>query len=178
MLKGKEVTLRPIREDDLSSFVEWFNDQEVTRYLTHYLPLTETFEKKWIEETAAKREPVFIIEARDKEGHIVAIGACGLHKVNHKNANAELGIIIGEKDCWGRGLGCEALTLLIDYGFNFLNLHKIYSGAYKLNKRSIKLHLKLGFVPEGERKEHVFTDGQYHDLLEFGLLREDWKKQK
>ena len=176
MLKGERVELRPIKENDLKNFLKWFNDMEVTRYLISYLPMTEASEKKWIEETTAKREPVFVIETRNKKGHATAIGACGLHRVNHKDGNAEMGITIGEKIFWGQGFGFETLTLLIDYGFNFLNLHKISSGSYEPNKGSIKLHQKLGFVQEGKRKEHAFSNGQYLDLIEFGLLREEWKK--
>lgn len=178
MLKGKKVTLRPIREENLNDFIAWFNDMEVTRYLISYLPMTEASEKKWIEETTTKRKPVFVIEARDEEGRETSIGVCGLNRVNYKDGNAELGITIGEKKYWGKGLGTEALTLLIDYGFNFLNLHKIYSGAIEPNIGSIKLHQKLGFVQEGKRKEQAFSNGQYLDLIEFGLLREEWKELK
>ena len=178
MLKGNKAVLRPIKEDDLDHFLKWFNDQEVTRYLMHYLPMTGAYEKRWIEETCAKREPIFIIGVPDDDNRICTIGVCGLHKVNHRNGNAELGITIGEKDYWRRGFGFEALKLLIRYGFESLNLHKIYSGAYKKNTGSVNLHLKLGFIKEGERTEHVFANGEYHDLIEFGLLRKEWEKSK
>jgi RimJ/RimL family protein N-acetyltransferase len=103
MLKGERVDLRPLKENDFKNFLKWFNDMEVTRYLISHLPVTEASEKKSIQEITAKREPVFVIETRNEQGRVKAIGVCGLHCVKYKDGNADMGITIGEKNFLGTG---------------------------------------------------------------------------
>ena len=67
--------------------------------------------------------------------------------------------------------------MIIKYGFEQLNLHRISSGAFSFNERSIKMHLKLGFKEEGRHREVVFKNGAYHDEVMFGLLRDEWQKR-
>ena len=178
VLKGKKVLLRPVKRSDISLFLKWFNDPEVTQYLVMYLPMTEMAEEKWIEELATTRagsDVVFIIEV--KTGELTKpIGNCGLFRINHKDQTAEFGIAIGEKDCWGKGYGTEATRLLVDYGFKQLNLHRISSPVFEFNERSIKLHQKVGFQEEGRRRQARFKNGQFWDEVLFGLLRNEWGK--
>ena len=180
MLKGARVELRPIKRSDIEYFLKWMNDTEVSQYLTVYLPVTEFTEEKWIEDmaqkTAAGSDVIFVIEALD-DGH-KSIGVVGLDKISPKDHQAEFGIAIGEKSHWEKGYGTEAARLIIDYGFQQLNLHRIRSGALANNKRSIRLHKKVGFQEEGRLREEVFKNGEFHDLVIFGLLRDEWKSGK
>lgn len=177
MLKGQKVTLRPVKRADISDFLKWFNDPEVTQYLAMYLPMTEMAEEKWIEELGAKAntDVHFVIEAIEGGGSR-AIGSIGLQGISPKDRFATFGIAIGEKDYWSRGYGTEAARLIIRYGFDQLNLHRISSTAYAFNERSLRLHRKVGFREEGRQREALFKNGRYHDLVMFGILREDWKK--
>lgn len=177
MLTGKKVFLRPYKRSDLKYFLKWFNDPEVTQYLLMYLPMTEMAEEKYIEELAARSQTdvPFVIEAI--EGNInKPIGTIGLHGIKSKDHNAIFGIAIGEKEYWSKGYGTEAARLLIDYGFQQLNLHRISSDAFDFNERSIRLHKRVGFKEEGRRRQDVFKNGQYHDEVQFGLLRSEWKR--
>jgi RimJ/RimL family protein N-acetyltransferase len=177
MLKGKSVLLRPFKRADISYFLKWFNDPEIVQYLDMYLPMTEMGEEKFIEELGTTRvntDVLFVIEAIEGAS-TKPIGNCGLHQINPKDRNAIFGIVIGEKDYWSKGYGVEAAQLIIDYGFQQLNLHRISSAAVAFNERSIKLHKKLGFWEEGRLRQAMFKSGQYHDRLEFGLLKEEWK---
>jgi len=177
MLKGKSVLLRPVRRSDISYFLKWFNDPEVVQYLDMYLPMTEMAEEKFIEElgtTRARTDVILVIEVIEG-GSTRPIGDCGLHQINAKDRNALFGIVIGEKDYWGKGYGLEAARLLIDYGFQQLNLDRISSAALAFNERSVRLHKKLGFREEGRLRQAMFKNGQYYDRLEFGILREEWE---
>jgi RimJ/RimL family protein N-acetyltransferase len=178
MLKGENVLLRPIKRSDILCFLKWFNDPEIVQYLDMYLPMTEMSEEKFIEElgtTRAKSDIILVVEAIEGES-TKPIGNCGLHQISPKDHNATFGIIIGEKDYWSKGYGVEAARLLINYGFQQLNLHRISSSAIVYNDRSIKLHKKLGFRAEGRLRQAMFKNGQYHDRVEFGILREEWKQ--
>jgi RimJ/RimL family protein N-acetyltransferase len=177
MLKGKNVLLRPVKRSDISYFLKWFNDPEVVQYLEMYLPMTEMSEEKFIEElgtTRARSDALFVIEAI-KGASTKPIGNCGLHEIDSKDRKAMFGIVIGEKDYWSKSYGTEAARLLINYGFQQLNLHRISSSAFAFNERSIKLHKKVGFQEEGRLRQATFKNGQYHDLMLFGILREEWR---
>lgn len=176
MLKGDKVLLRPIKRSDISLFLKWFNDPEVTQYLIQYLPMTEMAEEKWIEEMATTRattDVIFVIEAICKES-TKPIGNVGLHRINHKDQRAEFGITIGEKDYWDKGYGTEATTLIVEYGFKQLNLNRISSSVLEFNERSIKLHKKVGFEEEGRRRKAWFKNGKFWDEVLFGILKDEW----
>jgi len=177
MLKSKNVLLRPFKRADISHFLKWFNDPEIVQYLDMYLPITEMSEEKFIEELGTTRvnsDVLFVIEAIEGAS-AKPIGNCGLHQINPKDRNAIFGIVIGEKDYWSKSYGTDAAKLAINYGFQQLNLHRISSAAVAFNERSIKFHKKLGFQEEGRLRQAMFKNGQYHDRVEFGLLREEWK---
>ena len=145
MLEGNRVVLRPFRMTDKSSFVEWFNDQEVTKNLYSYLPINEVSEEKWMNHIMEESLPVFTIEAILPCNKRKVIGNCGLSDIHQKDRNAEFGIMIGAKSFWDQGHGTEAANLIINYGFKTLNLHKVKSAVYAFNAKSIKMHEKIGF---------------------------------
>jgi len=176
MLKGKKVLLRPLKKSDCAFFVKWMNDPEITQYLTLYLPLTELEEEKWFENLATGRKGIDVVFAIEDIKSKKLIGNCGLHKIDPKNHDAILGIAIGDKKYHGRGYGTEAATLLVDYGFNQLNLHRIGSSVYDFNLRSLNLHKLLGFRQEGRLRKKHFKNGKFHDEIFLGLLKEEWKK--
>jgi len=180
MLQGEMVLLRPVQKSDVTYFLKWFNDPEVIQYLGMYLPMTEMAEQKYIEELGTSRatsDVIFVIEVFEGEKS-KPIGSIGLHRINAKDHNATFGIAIGDKECWSKSYGTKAAKLIIRYGFEQLNLHRISSSAWSFNERSIKLHLKVGFQEEGRRRQNIFKNGTYHDEVMFGLLRDDWKKLK
>jgi RimJ/RimL family protein N-acetyltransferase len=177
MLIGEKVVLRPVRRSDIEDCLKWFNDPEVTQYLSMYLPMTEMAEEKFIESlgsTEAGKNAMFCIEAVKNNGN-KPIGTVGLDNINSKDHHAEFGIAIGEKDYWSNGYGTEAARLIIRYGFEQLNLHRINSFAISFNERSLRLHLRVGFKEEGRQREAVFKNGEYHDHVMFGLLRNEWQ---
>ncbi len=176
MLKGTKVELRPFRRSDLAYFVKWFNDPEVTQYLTLYLPMTEMAEGKWIENLANNpgTDVYFVIEAIENNGN-KAIGSISLDGIHPRDHYAAFGIAIGEKEYWSQGCGTEAAKLIIKYGFEQLNLHRISSIVYDFNERSLRMHSRLGFKEEGRQREMAFKNGKYCDVVVFGLLRKEWE---
>lgn len=159
--------------------LRWFNDTEIICNLSMYLPMTEIGEEKWLEGLSTTRKStdiVFVIEVMDSEKSI-PIGTCGLHGIDWKNRDAEFGIAIGEKDYWSHGYGTEAAKLIIAYGFDELNMHRISSRAYAFNEKSIGMHRKIGFKQDGLVREGAYKRGQYHDIVIFGLLKREWELQ-
>lgn len=175
MLIGNKISLRPTKIDDWQHFYKWLNDPEVTNFIGFHLPLSEMQEKRWIDEQVCKQnstEVLFVIEHNDQSK---SIGFCCINKINYKDRNAELTIIIGESSFWGQNLGTEIGNLLINYAFGQLNLNRLYTGVYNFNKRSLKSIVKLGFKKEGRQRQAVFKNGSYHDIILFGLLHNEKK---
>lgn len=176
MIYGTRVRLRAVERADLPFFVAWLNDPEVREGLIVYLPLSLEEEEEWFQGVLKRPAPErpLAIERQAAEGWQL-LGNCGLHNLNWKDRSAELGIFIGEKQCWGQGYGSEALRLLIHHGFETLNLHRLYLHVYAYNTRAIRVYEKIGFVLEGRLRQARYHQGAYHDVLVMSVLRTEWK---
>ena len=178
MIIGEKVILREIEEENLDLIVKWRNDPEILRWLFSYLPLSKVKERKWYETYLDdETQQIFIIEVNEEK---TPIGTIGLTDIDYKNQRAELTIIIGEKEYWGKGLGEEALNLLVKFAFNEMNLRKIKALVFSDNDKAIKLYEKCGFVKEGVLKEEIFKDGKFKDFVVMSIFREkkEMKKDK
>ncbi len=178
MIEGERIRLRAIERDDLPRFVTWLNDPEVLRGLLIYAPLSLPQEEIWFQhmlERPVEEQPL-VIEVRMPEGW-VPVGNIALDRVNWKERSAEVGIVIGEKIFWNQGYGREAMSLIVRYGFNELNLNRIFLRVYETNQRAIKSYERAGFVLEGRLRQDHFQDGQYIDVLLMSVLRSEWKEK-
>ncbi len=102
------------------------------------------------------------------------IGTMGIHAIDYRHRIATTGALIGESGYWGKGYGSEAKMLLLEYAFNTLNLRKICSEVIAFNERSTKYSLKCGYKIEGTKKLHHYAKGQYWDVIQLAVFREDW----
>ena len=179
MLIGERIKLVPTKREYIGSYLKWINDPEITQYLVIFRPMTKEMEESWYD-NLNNRENDFlfaiVIPIENEEDFL--IGNCGIHQVNWKDRLGVLGIMIGEKDYWGKGYGTEAIELLLDYGFNTLNLNRIELLVHDFNHKAIKCYEKLGFVKEGLKRQAMFINGEYHDTFIMGMLSQDWKKYK
>ena len=105
------------------------------------------------------------------------IGATGLEDISFPHRNAEMGIVIGNKDCWSKGYGTEALNLMMGYGFDQLNLHKIFLRVFCYNPRAIRAYEKVGFKREAVLREYAYMDGEYCDEYVMGILEDEWRER-
>ncbi len=170
---GKRVYLRPLEIDDADNFVTWLNDEEVNKYLIRTMPLNKIREREFLEGLYKDNKEVILgiaLKANDE-----LIGVIGLHKISLAFHNAEMGIIIGDKSRWSKGYGTEAVGLIVKYGFDQLNLHRIYLTVLDFNLRAIRVYEKSGFKMEGTFREHVYRHGKYCDVLLMGILKDEWK---
>ena len=175
MIVGEKVRLRPIERDDLPRYVEWFADPEVRRYLALYLPFSLAQEERWFEnllERLERREDV-VLAIETAEG--VHIGNVGLHRIDWRNRNAELGIAIGERSYWNQGYGTDAIRTLLSLAFREMNLHRVFLRVDADNARGIRCYEKAGFRREGVLREAVFKEGAYHDQYIMSILQSEFE---
>jgi ribosomal-protein-alanine N-acetyltransferase len=177
-LEGSNIYLRQLDNSDLNSnYQNWFNDPDVCRFNSHHrFPNHEEDMVDYYNNVVrSKNNLVLAICNKKTDEHI---GNISLQNIDLVDRSAEFAIVIGNKKFWGRGVGKEAGVLMVDHGFNALNLHRIYCGTSEDNSGMQKLADFLGFKKEGVMKEALFKEGRYKDLIHYGLLRKNWKKRK
>ncbi|MCC6274395.1 MAG: GNAT family N-acetyltransferase [Leptospiraceae bacterium] len=170
-LNGKTIYLRALCVDDISgNYRYWLNDEEVVHFNSHgRFPQTQDKLKDYVQSVhRSDNNLVLAVIDSKSEKHI---GNISLQKIQWVDRNAEIAFLLGEKDFHGKGVMFEAGSLLIRHGFNILNLHRIYCGTSSENIGMQKLAAKLGMIQEGVRKEALFKNGKYLDLIEYGILR-------
>jgi UDP-4-amino-4,6-dideoxy-N-acetyl-beta-L-altrosamine N-acetyltransferase len=172
---GDRIYLRPLEMDDIDSFILWLNDEEVRQYLMRISPLNRIREKEFIENLYKDdREMVLGIVLKENDQ---LIGNIALTHISIPYRQASLGIFIGDKSCWSKGYGTEALNLMLGHGFNQLNLHRIFLTVLSFNARAIRAYEKVGFKREGVFREHMYRDGKYHDVYYMGILEGEWRER-
>lgn len=172
-LEGQNIILRDIVLDDAERFVFWLNDPNVYKFMATRQPTLEK-EKTWIESLAYKKETDIALAIETKAGK--HIGSVGLHKMHKENRNAEMGIMIGDKDYWEKGYGKDAMRVMLDYAFKELRLHRVELGVYAYNPRAIHVYESLGFKREGIKRERTFYEGKFYDEIIMGMLAGEWLK--
>lgn len=104
------------------------------------------------------------------------IGYVGLWVISWPNAEAFVGIGLGEQANLSQGFGTDAMRLALRFGFHELNLERISLEANADNARAIRSYEKCGFVHEGTQREWDGRDGQREHIISMGLLRADWEQ--
>ncbi|WP_399457241.1 GNAT family N-acetyltransferase [Virgibacillus dokdonensis] len=174
MFVSKQVKLRKMHIEDVELYHAWRNDMDVMFFTnpaldTYALSETKAFVEGVILHSTSSKS--YIIEDKETDK---AIGITSLIHIDQKNRNAECIIDIGEKDYWGRGVGKEALKLLLDYAFLELNFHRVSLRVFSFNERAIQLYRKLGFKQEGVSRQALFRNGNWHDMIHMAILQQEY----
>ena len=168
--ENEHIYLRELTEQDAAEeYVAWLNDSEVKKYLeSRFQQHTIESVKNFIKQaTSDKSTMFFAIIAKDKEKHI---GNVKTGPVNTHNNTAAMGIMIGDKNYWGKGYGSEAIALAAAYAFEERKLHKIYAHIASINQSSARSFEKAGFTYEATLKQNLLIDGAYHDTLIYCMI--------
>ena len=170
-MRSERVNLRELEINDANGgYPGWLNDPEVCKYNSHGdASYTKEMAIEYIKSVQISTTcKVFAICTVYSNLHI---GNISLQQINHKNKSAEFAILVGNKDYWGKGFSKEAGKLIFDYGFNILKLHRIYCGTNKENILMQKLAIALGMKEEGCKKEALFKNGNFYDVLRYAITR-------
>jgi [ribosomal protein S5]-alanine N-acetyltransferase len=172
-IEGERMFLRQLRDDDCTDvYLGWLNDPEVSRFL-------ETRHAK--QSLGAIREFVATINARDNE-HLFGIflragerhiGNIKVGPVHPYHGFGDVSLLIGAKDCHGKGYATEAIVVVSRHAFKRLGVRKLSASMYEPNQGSYKAFLKAGYKDEGRRRAHYQLEGRRCDLLVVGLSAKD-----
>lgn len=171
-LIGDNIYLAPLCLDDYPSYTEWVNDLEVGFGLPFpAMMINESSEKVALERLSSSGYHFAIVDAKTD----TLIGNIGFAKLDSMNRIATVGIFIGNKDYWNKGYGTEALSLLLDYGFNVLNLNAINLSVYAYNLPAIRCYEKLGFKEAGRLREAKIIAGEAFDEIFMDILAREFE---
>ena len=173
-LIGEKIYLAPQKMEEVEKFAEWLNDFSTTDYIgrSHQIVSLEA-EKDYLEKHSKDEAKFSIIQAKTDE----MIGTISLENIEHVNQIATLGIFIGEKQARNQGYGTEAIHLILDYGFNYLNLRNIELHVIEFNQRAYACYKKCGFKEIGRRRKCKYINGKHYDLIYMDILKEEFTEE-
>lgn len=165
IIRGDLVALGPSRRDLVPLYQRWLNDIEVAITYFNGTLVPETYEaavERYERGAAGAGSRVFTIYQRSTA---LPIGITMLVRIDPVSRTAEFGILIGEKDCWGKGYGTEATRLTLEFAFSVLGLHNVALSVFSLNQRAIRAYTRAGFKTVGRRRQAKRIGSQVYDVI-------------
>lgn len=175
MIIGKEIKLVKVERENIEQLREWRNNPELRKYFREYRLINKENQIKWFEKVVLNDPTSYNFEIRYKVNNKL-IGHCGLHYINWVMRTGEFGIYIGDNDYRNGGFGSDALRTLIKYGFEDLNLNRIWCEVYD-NNAALEVYKHIGFVYEGKMRENYYSEGKYWDSHILGMLKKEYNEK-
>ncbi len=168
MIPGKKISLRPLDRSHLDSTRAWANDPELMRLLGRALPVSEAEHEKWFASLSERTDcKYFAIETTREGKHI---GNVWLWEIDSRHRRAEVRIMIGDRNYHGSGAGTEAISLISEFAFKTLHLHKVRAYVLAINPRARAAFTKAGFLVEGVLREDRMIDDAFTDVYLLGNI--------
>ncbi len=164
--------LTELTDEHTHAFYQWVSNKEVVKVrLTAFQPHRDI---DWVQRFITK------IRSDSKSWnqviviHGTPIGYCGLSGISQSNRSAEYFILIGDEESWNKGIGTKAGMHVLEYGFIYLNLHRIWLTVSECNPGAICSYEKMGFTKESIMKDACSRDGEFHNKIVMGLFQKEW----
>src|SRR6266540_1825623 len=178
-LEGPHFRLVPFDESMIDDrYLSWLVDPEVIRFLeVRHQPQTRETATAFVRSFDGPAEKyMWSIVPKDSDAHI---GTCTLYHINRNHGSAEIGLLIGDRNYWGKGASEEAIGLLADHAFDTLGLHRLTGGSSAKNRGMNFTYRKIGFTLEGRMREaQRIRPGEYVDGYRWGLLADEWRARR
>ena len=172
-LSGTNVILRKVRADDVEGFFALVSDLEIHEMFggsrDTYRPMTRESAEAMVKRLSEHRF-AWVIEHAAK-----VIGEARLDRINAQDRRASFAIGILDRQYLGRGIGVEAMRLVLRFAFAHLKLHRVSVRVLAYNHRAIRAYQKCGFAIEGREREAARVNGQWHDDVIMGLLDREFR---
>jgi len=180
---GSKIYLGPIdHENDPIVVSKWSHDAEYLRLIDTkpVCPISEGQARKYLEAIEKEMEEsksLFYFTIRLKENSSL-LGYASINWIEWTHDTGWIRLGIGDKVNWRQGYGTDVITLLLDYSFNELNLHRLGAEIIEYNGGAKSLFEKAGFLQEVCRRKALKRDGKWWDVLLYGLLKQDWEDRQ
>lgn len=168
-MKKQTISLRSFETKDIQELHRWMNDP-VAIAMVGRTPLTY---EQTAEHVEKKRKQGDLLLGIEDEDHTL-VGWIFLQAIEYEHGRASLGILLAP-EARGQGMGKQAISHILDIGFHQLRLNKIYLTTRSTNEQAYGLYKNIGFVIEGQLRNHAYLDGNYYDTYIMGLLASEWR---
>jgi len=175
MIKGKKIKLTKVERENIEQLREWRNNPELRKYFREHKELNKDNQINWFESKVLGDPNQYNFEVRNNDNNKL-IGHCGLYYINWVSRTAEFGIYIGDMEYREGGYGSDTLRTLINYGFNDLNMNRIWCEVWD-NNAALDVYKHIGFVYEGKLRETYFNEGKYWDAHLLGMLKSEYNEK-
>jgi len=170
MLKGQVTGLRAIEKSDLSQLLQWRNQPEFRLFFREFRELNYENQLSWFEKYVMNDPNTRMFAIVELETNIL-IGACGLCYIDWINRNADFSIYIGKENLYiDKSYATDAAESMEKYGFEELNLHKLWAEIYSIDEKKIDFFETMGFEREGYFKQTHWTQGKWVDSIYYGKI--------
>ena len=161
---------------------KWTHDAEFMRLmeLQPTRPLSPAMVKKQyeaIEKEMEEDKNMFYFTIRMREDDRL-IGKAVVEWIDWTNGNGYINLGIGAEEDRRKGYGSQALSMLLRYSYGELNLYRVTAVVPAYNEGATRLFQKFGFMEEIRRRKALHRDGEFWDLVSFGLLNSEWQEQQ
>ena len=167
------LKFRQIAESDLQMILDWRSSPAVSEFMyTDIEPSLET-QKQWfhsIRSDSARRDWIIRVDGED-------VGLLSIMKIDRTNQRCEWAYYLASPDVRGKGVGKSVETNVLRYVFEELDLNKLCCEVFVSNDLVIQIHEKYGSVVEGTRRQHIFKNDEFHDIVEMGILKSEWEEK-
>ncbi len=173
-LEGQHVFLRPFEKEDAGFFYRWYNDPETRAKIGEVLPTLP----QDAEALAARKgsDSVWFAVVRKEDGRVV--GEAGLLRMFPAWRTTDLTILVPDAADQGKGYGTEAVNLLLDYAFGYLNYNRVAIGVVGFNTKALAFYKKIGFKQEGIQEQGYYYHYRYSDFIMMRILRDEFKERR
>ena len=173
-LTGNKVAFRAFKSCDADYLKDWLNNDKINYYLEMgYRPYRDKEVRLFID-IALNSDTDIVFTILDKNNYEI-IGTCGLYNLDFVSKRGQLNIIIGNEQYLSNGYGTDSVKLLLKYGFKRLGLNSIQLGVNSENQRAIKSYKNAGFMVEGKRREFIYVNNKFNDMVFMSILANDYK---
>ena len=169
---GKKVVLRAVEKSDCEMARRMFNDPEIESLVVGWaFPVSNYAQEKWFEENYSdQRNFRFVIETKENK----SVGIATLVNIDWKNRSASQGIKIADRTYRSKGIGMDTVMAVMRYAFDELGLNRLDAGWLDNNVISREMYMKCGWKQEGIRRQYIYKNGCFHDLIVGGILAAEY----
>lgn len=175
-MEGKRIILRTVKKADLEELDSITDDWKIMSLTGSVHPNTEKELADGIERCQDTESRIWFVIV-DKQTNKI-IGETGFLRIFMPWRTSDFTLEIWNKDYWGKGIGKEVSDLMFEYGFNYLNLHRLAIGVVEKNEKAIKFWKKIGFIEEGKQIQGFFSEGVYSDFIMMYYLEDHYRANK
>ena len=174
MIKFGSIKIRAMENSDLELVRQWRNNPYFRQFFREYRELSVEHKNSWFNKTVLDdRFHMFIIEDAESSE---PVGVSGLTYIDWVNRHADVHFYIGKDEAWiDKKYSPDAIQTILNYGFNTLNLNKLWAEVYEIDGKKLEFYSEIGFKIDASLREHYYHEGSYITSHILSLLKKEYK---